>query len=183
MYVIAFSFRFEILFLVTLEFLSREAASMKWTQLYGSFCSTFHLSSACRAWNIFCLMSYILCGKDTSVGSGRTAGGAKLWEVSRRGCRLPSFFPGCLVLQSGYRAKQTVAVAQSLHWPHSYRWSILLSALPTSTISSLLLLQECICSFEGEGYHLLVSLLRYMWKWVETIEAMMSFVFIGRRLL
>lgn len=77
-----------------------------------------------RTCNIFYLMSYIGCGKDTSIGSARTPGEWKLWscfwEVSRHGCRLPRFFPRHSVLQRGYWVKQTVAVVENLLQPHSY---------------------------------------------------------------
>lgn len=89
-----------------------------------------------RAWNIFYLMSHIVCGKDINLGSGRTTRGLKFssyfWKVSWHVCRFPSFFPGCWVLRRGYWAKWTFAVVQQLHQPHVYRGGISHSALPTS---------------------------------------------------
>lgn len=136
-----------------------------------------------EAWNIFYFMTHIAYGKHTSISSGRTAGELKLWscfwEVSWHGCRLPDFFPGCSVLQRGYKAKQAIAwfsISIDLAAP--------LSTLPTSSIPSPLLFQKIICNFEGEQYHLCVILLTSVWKWMETLnEAMLSFFLIGGLLL
>lgn len=99
-------------------------------------------------------------------------------------CRFPGFFHGRSVLQRGCQTKWVVAGIQHLHQPCGLRWSIPLSALPTSNIPSPLLLWKCACSFKGDQYHHHVSLLRPVWKWMETsTEAAMSFVLTGRWLL
>lgn len=101
----------------------------------------------CSVKGLFYFRSHIVRDKDTSNGSGRTAGGAKLWsciwDTSKQICRVPSFSPGSTASQIGYWSKPTFAVAQQLHQLCGFRWSSSLFTLPTSnTLLSTFIVKE-----------------------------------------